>query len=135
MGFFQQNQFNGLIWVWTWAIIMYLFHRLKSQERRQLLDRIHAERMKAIEKGVPYPELPPYALEEPEAPHAPKDPRKMLGAAAICVFGGAGLLAAMLASPSDRLRELWTFGLVPVFAGLGLCAHYWIVHTGSKSGR
>ncbi|MBL8175533.1 MAG: hypothetical protein JNK48_12740 [Bryobacterales bacterium] len=121
----------GPIWAFGWALIFYLFHREKTKRRLHVFDLIHKERMQAIEKGLPYPELPPYAVDEEEgrgesAPAKPLSTRKVVGAAVVIILGGAGALTALIVSQDKYLQSLWSMGLIPIFLGVGLLLYAWI---------
>lgn len=124
------EQFMGPIWAFGWALIFYLFHREKTKRRLHVFDLIHKERMQAIEKGLPYPELPPYAVEDEEqhghTPSKPVSPRKVAGLALVIILGGAGALTALIISQDKHLQSLWSMGLIPIFLGVGLLLYAWI---------
>lgn len=124
------EQFMGPIWAFGWALIFYLFHREKTKRRLHVFDLIHKERMQAIEKGLPYPELPPYAIEDEEhhghSPSKPISPRKVAGLAIVIILGGAGALTALIISQDKHLQSLWSMGLIPIFLGVGLLLYAWI---------
>lgn len=124
------EQFMGPIWAFGWALIFYLFHREKTKRRLHVFDLIHKERMQAIEKGLPYPELPPYAVEDEEqhghSVSKPISPRKVTGMAIIIILAGAGALTALIISQDKYLQSLWSMGLIPIFLGVGLLLYAWI---------
>ena len=124
------EKFMGPIWAFGWALIFYLFHREKTKRRLHVFDLIHKERMQAIEKGLPYPELPPYAIEDEESdPHPhwkPVSPRRVAGFGVVIILGGAGALTALLISQDKYLQSLWSMGLIPIFLGVGLLLYAWI---------
>ena len=124
------EKFMGPIWAFGWALIFYLFHREKTKRRLHVFDLIHKERMQAIEKGLPYPELPPYAIEDEESdPHRhwkPVSPRRVAGFGVVIILGGAGALTALLISQDKYLQSLWSMGLIPIFLGVGLLLYAWI---------
>ncbi len=124
------ENFMGPIWAFGWALIFYLFHREKTKRRLHIFDLIHKERMQAIEKGLPYPELPPYAIDEEEdhkhMPIKPTSVRVYAGLAAVIILGGAGALTALIISPDRYLQSLWSMGLIPIFLGVGLLLYAYI---------
>lgn len=81
-----------------------------------------------MEKGLPAPEWPDY--------DSPRDtngslwtqiklnPRWPLGVGAIFVMLGAGTTLALRYSGEDYHQRIWSFGLIPVFFGVGLFLHY-----------
>jgi hypothetical protein len=121
------NELRAPIWVFGWAIIMYLFHRDATRRRLHKYDLIHKERLHAIEKGIPYPELPPYVgEEEPPAPPSPRPARWYFGLGTVLLMGGGGLLAALILMK----EQTWPLGLIPMFVGAGLWLNYWLSRTG-----
>jgi hypothetical protein len=120
----MHESLNGLLWFAGVSLVIYLFHRLKQAERAQIYDRIHRERMQAIQSGVPYPELPPYLIEreEKEESHVRKPFRasELIGFALILILGGAATMWALKFSGEDYHQRVWTFGAIPVFVGFGL---------------
>ncbi|MBS1827236.1 MAG: hypothetical protein JST93_18110 [Acidobacteria bacterium] len=125
------EKFMGPIWAFGWALIFYLFHREKTKRRLHVFDLIHKERMQAIEKGLPYPELPPYAIEDEEEgdKHVhwkPVSPRRIAGVGVVVILGGAGALTALIISQDHYLQSLWSMGLIPIFLGVGLLLYAWI---------
>lgn len=124
------EKFMGPIWAFGWALIFYLFHREKTKSRMHVFDLIHKERMQAIEKGLPYPELPPYAIEEEAGDKhthwKPVSPRRIAGLGVVIILGGAGALTALIISQDKYLQSLWSMGLIPIFLGVGLLLYAWI---------
>ncbi|MFN7932875.1 MAG: DUF6249 domain-containing protein [Bryobacteraceae bacterium] len=124
------ERFMGPIWAFGWALIFYLFHREKTKRRLHVFDLIHKERMQAIEKGLPYPELPPYAVEDEEGDKhvqwRPVSPRRIAGLGIVVILGGAGTLTALIISQDKYLQSLWSMGLIPIFLGVGLLLYAWI---------
>ncbi len=114
------------LWVFGWAIVIYFFWTERNKKYRHVQDLIHKERMNAIERGVPYPELPPYAATE-EKYHvngSSPNPRRMLAWGVVLLIGGVGVLVSLLISQNDDLRHNWTLGFVPMFFGFGLGLAY-----------
>ena len=48
----------SLIWVFGWVILLLLAWHLRAARRQRRLELQHKERMMAMEKGIPLPELP-----------------------------------------------------------------------------
>lgn len=123
------DRLNAYIWVFGWAIIMYLFHRDATRRRLHKQELIHKERLHAIDKGVAYPELPPYDGEEAAEPLPhPKPPGWCLGTGAVLVMGGVGVVAALLLMKDHN----WPLGLIPGFLGVGLWLNYWLTRAGER---
>ena len=127
-----------LIWVFGWVLLLILIWHLKGQRRQRRLELIHQERMVAMEKGVPLPELPDFA-EPPvrsvlaEALASVRlNPRWPLGLGVLCVMVGAGVCVAFWLSPISEPHQAWPFGLIGVFFGVGLCFHYFLTRSASR---
>ena len=109
----------------------YLIVRHQNLQRyRVRLEMIQKERLVAMEKGIPMPEMPDYDdLAKVSAigtllGHIRVNPRWPLGLGAILVFGGAGTAIALWLSHEAYHYRVWSMGLIPVFVGFGLFAHY-----------
>ena len=85
----------------------------QHQERRRRLEILHQERLAAIEKGIPLPELPlePPAVGAPQDTHAPLFPGIVL-----LTFGVGSMVAFLMTRP---LAEYWMLPLPVVFMGVG----------------
>jgi hypothetical protein len=119
----------SLIWVFGWVILLLLAWHLRAARRQRRLELQHKERMMAMEKGIPLPELP--AEDEPRRPLVAElvgsiriNPRWPLGIGAVFVMLGIGISAALRLSQEAEHYRVWSFGLIPVFFGLGLILHY-----------
>jgi hypothetical protein len=119
----------SLFWVFGWVILLLVAWQLRSSRRERKVERQHKERMMAMEKGIPLPELP--ADDEPRRPLVAElggsiriNPRWPLGLGALFVMFGIGLSAALALSQEAEHYRVWSFGLIPVFFGLGLMLHY-----------
>jgi hypothetical protein len=94
----------------------YLYIRHRERVRR--LEIIHQERLVAMEKGIPLPELPL----DPTKVSKPSDPRAMLlHGIAWTTFGFGGVVALFLIPNSLRI---WPLALPLMFLGLGLIIYY-----------
>jgi hypothetical protein len=117
--------FWPLLWIFGWGGFFWVFMYLKNRANQRRLEMIHQERMVAMEKGIPLPELPDLN------PRPPKDPRarnKNGSLAAGIVFAslGAGGMVALLLSPDAEMRPYWTLPLPLVFLGVGLLLYYYL---------
>src|SRR5512139_2159195 len=101
------------------ALVAYLYFR--NVERQRRLEIVHQERLAAMEKGIPLPELP---LDPPRFPRPP-DPRAPLlhGIVWLCLGTGA-MLALRLLVPGLNIPELWPLPLPLVLLGFGLMLYY-----------
>ena len=97
--------------------IAYLFLRYRERQRR--LDVLHRERMAAMDKGIPLPELP---LETQKAPPDPRMP--LLHGIVWLAFGIGGVAALAAIGPVRNMPSLWPFALPLVFLGAGLILYY-----------
>jgi hypothetical protein len=127
-----------LFWVFGWVLLLILIWHLKGQRRQKRMELIHKERMMAMEKGIPLPELPEFG--EPPARSALAEavasirinPRWPLGLGAICVLVGAGVCLAFWLSPIPEPHQAWPFGLLGVFFGVGLFFHYFLTRPATR---
>jgi hypothetical protein len=101
------------------AIVAYLY--FKHLARQQRLEVIHQERLVAMEKGIPLPELPLDPISVPR----PQDPREILiHGIAWTAMGGGGMLALLLVWPQANDLVLWPLPLPLLFLGVGLILYY-----------
>jgi hypothetical protein len=127
-----------VIWVFGWVLLLILVWHLKGRRRERRIEMIHKERLMAMEKGIPLPELPDFA--EPPARSAIAEavaaiglnPRWPLGIGAIFVMLGAGVSLALWLTTDRDPHAAWPIGLVGVFLGLGLCLHYFLTRPASR---
>ncbi len=111
-----------LLWVFGWLALLVIVWYVRGQRRQRRLELIHAERMAAIEKGIPLPEMPDYeGLAQRRL-----NPRWPLGVGAAIAMSGLGLCAALYLSGDEYHNQIWSFGLIGVFLGLGLMLHYFL---------
>ncbi len=118
------ERFQGLFWFLAVALVLYLLHRLKQQDRLRIYELIHRERIEAIRKGLPYPELPPYLIEQEQQEEAhvrqPFQTSQLIGFALILMLGGAASMWALRYSGDAAHQRVWTFGAIPAAIGLGV---------------
>jgi hypothetical protein len=127
-----------LFWVFGWVILLLVAWHMRSSRRERRLELQHKERMMAMEKGIPLPELP--ADDTPSRPGLVADvfgsirinPRWPLGLGALFVMFGIGLSAALALSQEAEHYRVWSFGLIPLFFGLGLMLHYALTRPGQS---
>jgi len=123
--FVAQQQWFAAVWVFGWVIVIVTVWHLRGKRRDWRLQLIHKERLAAMDKGIPLPELPGY--EDPPRPRRAWHPKWPLAAGIILIFGGAGSMVALMLSGEDYHRRVWSMGLIPVFVGVGLILQYWIL--------
>lgn len=123
--YFVIEQLTGLAWVFGAAFIFLLVKMLNTRRYQIKLDFIHKERLAAMDKGIPLPELPDY--EKPAHTllgYARLNPRWPLGAGVTLVLGAVGLGLALYLSGDPYHRQVWSFSFIPFFLGFGLMLHY-----------
>jgi hypothetical protein len=103
----------------TAGVVGYLY--LRSQDRRRRLEIVHAERLAAMDKGIPLPEL---ALDPPARERRPPDPRAPLIIGIVLAAFGIGSMIAF--SLVDRFRPAWPMPLPIAFMGAGLALYYYL---------
>ena len=133
----DQGQFYsalGVVWVFGFVAVFIVIWHLRSKRRMEKLNMIHVERMKAMEKGIPLPEFPELTDDQARrgigralAGHMegkPWNPRWPLGLGALLIMAGLGTSIAMMLSEWEFHNELWPFGLIGVFLGVGFFLYY-----------
>ena len=100
------------------AFLGYIY--LKFLERQRRLEILHQERLAAMEKGIPLPELPI----DPPSPAQPADPRVVLILGIILSGFGAGSMIAL--SFVHGNHTYWPLPLPMVFMGVGLMLFYFL---------
>ena len=136
----DQGQFYsalGAVWVFGFATVLLVAWHLRGKRRLEKLSIIHEERMKAMEKGIPLPEFPELSETESVLGKAlatnietrPWNPRWPLGVGVLLIMGGLGASVTMKLSEWDFHNELWSFGLIGVFLGVGMFLFYGLTRT------
>ena len=120
------NQLIGLGFTMLTAAFFLVIRHQNIHRYRIRLELIQKERLIAMEKGIPMPELPDY--DNGHRPPAVKrdwfQPRQILGLAFILIFGGIGTTIGMLLAGDPELNQRWSMGMIPAFVGVGLVLHY-----------
>jgi hypothetical protein len=96
------------------------YQYLKRREKQRRLDIVHAERLAAIDKGIPLPEVP--IDPPPSAWRRPPDPKVPLAIGIVLTAFGAGAMV-MLAIVAQG-RPFWAVPLPIAMMGLGLILFY-----------
>ena len=115
---FSPNQAIGFVFIWVfgWAFFGLLARRMRDKSKLARLDMAHKERMTAMEKGIPLPELPDLEHHFGKG----RDIRQtLLLGGILCIFLGAGTILAFVLAPNQNLRDLWTVPLPLIFLGAG----------------
>lgn len=129
-GVMRQDWFAA-VWAFGWAVILLAIWYLRSPRKERMIERIHKERMTAMEKGIPLPELPDYE-EKPGAisrgwSGLRLNPRWPLGVGALLVMAGLGTTIALFLSKEEYHNRVWSFGL----ENLALCCAVCNKHKGT----
>ena len=99
------------------AFVAYLYFRHVERQRR--LEVVHQERLAAMEKGIPLPELP---LDPPRVPKPPDPRAPLIHGLVWTALGGGAMVALLLMGPNAR--ALWPLPLPLALLGLGLMLYY-----------
>ena len=112
---------DGIIVV-ALAAVLYAYFYLKHLERLRRLEIIHQERLTAMDKGIPLPELPidPPRVQKPPDPHVP-----LILGIILLALGGGTMVAFSLVSTVDA-RMYWPMPLPLALVGLGLLLYYFL---------
>ena len=106
----------------AFAFVGYYYFR--HQERQRRMEIVHKERLVAMEKGIPLPELP---LDPPRVPK-PADPRAPLMHGLVWTSLGLGAMAALMVMgrfiPNAPEVVMWPLPLPLLFLGVGLILYY-----------
>lgn len=130
-----------LVWVFGWAAVWLIRRRAEERsllERRRLL---HQERMTAIGKGVPLPEipqeeeaLPPWLRPETERLRSAWMRRLTLALGLVSLLTGIGLCVAFYWAPDRGFHGIWTIGFIPAMAGIGFLLYNVLARTELSGG-
>ena len=99
------------------AFVAYLYFRHAAQQRR--LEIVHQERLVAMEKGIPLPELP---LDPPRVPRPPDPRAPLIHGIVWSALGFGAVVALLLIGPMTP--TMWPLPLPLVFLGIGLILYY-----------
>lgn len=107
----------GMVWIFGWVAAGLVWRAHSSRRRDKVREMVHRERMLALEKGTPLPELD---LGENGSAAADKagGRRAALALGLMLLFGGTGMMAAFMMAVD--LSDLWPLGLIFLFIGVGL---------------
>jgi hypothetical protein len=121
----------GLFWVFGWAGMWMGLGFLRHRSRDRRLEMMHKERMAAIEKGIPLPELPD--LDTYPRRSREKNPDSGLKGGIICAAVGIGAMLAFYLSADPDLHEVWSLPLPLVFVGFGLVLYHFLRSNSNSS--
>lgn len=101
------------------ALVAYLY--FKHVERRRRLEIIHEERVAAMDKGIPLPELPL----EPQPRSSERDSNEVLLHGIVwSAFGVGGMITLAFLPTGDSLPSLWALPLPLALLGIGLILYH-----------
>lgn len=129
-GIFLAQSVPGILITAIVAAFYLVLRHQNLQRYRIRLEVIQRERLVAMEKGLPMPEMPDYdqadarGVTDTLALLDRVNPRWPLGAGAVLLLGGIGTTLALYLSGEAYHRRVWSMGLIPIFVGLGLFLHY-----------
>lgn len=105
----------AVVAVMAW-LIAYEYLKYRGRERR--LEVLHRERLAAMDKGIPLPELP---LDPPRTPEDPRVPL-VIGLVLASFGGGTMITLALLATG----KNYWAAPLPVTLVGVGLMLYYFL---------
>ena len=118
----------GILFAFLAAVFLLVLRHQNLQRYRIRLEMIQKERLVAMEKGLPLPEVADYdEVRRPSESRFAKiliNPRWPLGFGAILICGGIGTTIALYLSQEPYHNRVWSMGLIPVFIGVGFFLHY-----------
>jgi hypothetical protein len=100
----------------------------KHQERLRRLEIIHAERLAAMDKGIPLPELP---LDPPATVKGPPRPEVPLILGIFLASFGVGTMIALAIAAEPKH---WAFPLPIALMGVGLLLYYFLSNDTARRG-
>jgi hypothetical protein len=112
---------DGIIVLALAAAFLGYFY-LKHLERQRRLEIVHQERLAAMDKGIPLPELPI----DPPRVQAPPDPRIPLILGIVLLAVGGGAMAAFSLVSGDSIHMFWPMPLPLALVGVGLMLYYFL---------
>lgn len=95
---------------------------LKHLERRRRLEIVHEERLAAMDKGIPLPELP---IDPPRVPRR-SDPRDVLIHGFVWTSLGAGAMLMLRIIEGPAAYPVWPYPLPIALLGVGLILYYFL---------
>jgi hypothetical protein len=125
----------GVILILGLIALSILRKHLLAHKQLRLREILHQERLKAMETEMPLPELPIDDHRLLAAGAGPARNGPTLSAilwvrlVSLCLglflcFGGMGICLGFSASGDGEMSRIWTVGLIPALAGIGLLLFY-----------
>ena len=109
------------------AFVAWLYFRHVERQRR--LEIVHQERLTAMEKGIPLPELP---LDPPQGGALTNPRAPLIHGLVWTALGWGSVVALIIFGPLPNGMTIWPLPLPLAFLGVGLILYYFLV---SKRGR
>ena len=113
--------FGILAWVAVFLAWRLVRLHIRTRERLSVREMLNKERLLAIERGVPLPEIP---FEE-ERLDSPPSRRTAVVLAVVLVGIGCGATAGFYLAPNRDLHEIWSLGLIPLALGVACAVAAW----------
>ena len=107
---------DGIIVVALAAVFLGFFY-FQHRDRQRRLEIIHQERLAAMDKGIPLPELPM------DPPMLPKPPDPLIQGIILLALGTGSMIALSLISSA---RTYWPMPLPLALIGLGQMLYYFL---------
>lgn len=113
------NTFPDALIVIALAALFGFFLWMRHKERQRRLEIVHQERLAAMDKGVPLPELPA------EPTQAPPDHRELLIHGVVwAALAGGGAIALRVTRLNANGVDLWPLTIPLLLLGVGLILTY-----------
>ena len=130
----------ALVWVFGWVTVWYLRRRALEARSLRLRELLHHERLAAIDKGVPLPEIPAeeevtpaWLRPEVERVRAAWLRRLALILGLTALFTGIGMGVGFHLSPDRGFHVMWSLGFIPALGGIGLLLYAFLAGRGGSS--
>lgn len=113
------HSFGDGIIVTAIAAAIFGYYFLKFRERQRRLEIVHQERVVAMDKGIPLPELP---IDPPPVPSKADYKVPLLLGILLTAFGGGSMIALAYAVTDP----IWPFPLPVALMGIGFLLYYFL---------
>jgi hypothetical protein len=130
----------GILMLSAWAGLAIWSRHLRDAKRVAMREMVHRERLAALEKDQPLPEVPAEAASSVEqgGDAGAWVSRVSLLAGLALTFAGIGLLVSFTLTPNRPetagLGDLASMGFLPIFTGVGLLLFYFLDRRGRRLG-
>ena len=111
------------------AFVGYFY--LKHRERQRRLELIHQERLVAMDKGIPLPEIPVDPA-PPKSPSFDEQRFPVFPGIILTTFGGGAMLAFALLPADNDAQTFWPFPLPFALMGLGMLLYSYLTADRSR---